>query len=191
MIKIKTKYLIILLTAFLSKSIIAQNTWSEGINNTKSGQFKCQITKNNISVKKVIDDKRTDLPLIMTEGEDVRCYINSEKEFTSILKETFDNKKLKQLSSKNEKLHFLFTLSKDGEIISITFRLGPNTTINAEEVNYIDTQMKKRVKFKVVRENIPSEPHTNMFYQKIKFEEVLAGEIKRLKEIEIEGKKYW
>ena len=55
----------------------------------------------------------------------------------------------------------------------------------------IDTQMKKRVKFKVVRENIPSEPHTNMFYQKIKFEEVLAGEIKRLKDIEIEGKKYW
>jgi len=192
LITTKTKYLIILLIAFLSKSIIAQNIWNEGINNTKSGQFVCKAYKstNTIFVKKTVNDERVNYKLKMEKGESVKAFINSEKDFSSVLKSVFDNKRIKELISSDEKFEIIFTLDSNGNPIQITFRLNSNTTLTPYELNKIDEQIKLKIKFKIKRDFPRKDDHINMFFHRIKFEELLSGEIKSLKENEEEGKKY-
>lgn len=181
---------IILLT---NNSIYAQNIWTEGVNNTKSGQFVCKMysSTNTITVKKSVTDERVNYKLKMEKGESVKVFINSEKDFSAILKSVFDNKRIKELISSDEKLELLFALDSDGNPIQITFRLISSTAITPYELNEIDEQIKSKIKFKIKRDFPRKDDHINMFFHRIKFDELLNGEIKSLKENEEEGKRYW
>ena len=177
----------------LTKSIYAQNIWNEGINNTKSGQFVCKVynSTNTITVKKTVNDERVNYTLKMEEGESVKAFINSEKDFSSILKSVFDHTRIKELVLSDEKFEIIFTLDSDGNPIQTTFRLNLKTTLTPYELNEIDEQIKSKIKFKIKRDFPRKDDHINMYFQRIKFVELLSGEIKSLKENETEGKKYW
>lgn len=190
---IKVKSAIIFLLIFLTNNTYSQNYWEEGVINTKSGQFKCSYSKNTsgLSIKKIVNDERASLPLGCNDNASTKVYINSAKEINLILTETFGDARLKELLKISEKFDMLFTLDKDGAPIQMTFRLNSNTTMTPEELSLIDERIKVKVRFKVVRDIPCSSPHTNMFFLRIKFDEVLSGEIKSLKENEEEGKRYW
>lgn len=190
---IKLKSVLICLLIFFTNYTYSQNNWEEGMNNTKNGQFKCSYSKNTsgLSIKKIVNDERTSLPLGCNDNASTKVYINSAKEINLILTETFGDERLKQLLKLNEKFDFLFTLDQDGIPIQITFRLNSNTTMTPEELSLIDERIKKKIRFKVVRDIPCNSPHTNMFFLRIRFDEVLSGEIRSLKENEEEGKKHW
>ncbi|MDX9697454.1 MAG: hypothetical protein RBT49_16810 [Bacteroidales bacterium] len=167
----------IIFTTYLSN---AQSKWDTLEKSTKSNTYTCTILSDNENV--FINNKKFEKSL-----KDRKQYDNDINEYSSVkLKShdiflkaftmTFATKRISQLAFNEESLLVSIIVDENAHIISANFSLNRNSSLSIEEIEKLEDELLKNVKFEIIGKKI-TEPIFYDWFSPVSFKEIEKGEI--------------
>jgi hypothetical protein len=179
-VSIIIRYSLLILVLFITKGIQAQNAWDSTQKCTKSNAYKCTILSDNESV--FINNKKFEKNLIGKKqyDNDINEYssakLKSHDSFLKAFTATFAAKRISQLAIKEESILVSINVDENAHIISTNFSFNKNSTLSIEELERLEDELLKNVKFEIVGKKI-TEPIFYDWFSQVSFKEVEKGEI--------------
>jgi len=192
-IKNKMKYINIILLLFIllnSFTLRAQNKESKWEIKGKESTFIGYGSRIGKSQGKLIlyHNKKYDIDKITENREPVSLStfilyrIDNHDKYLNVFKNVFTEKRIKELAANNEIMDVAFLLDEKGQIMTIDYTLLANSNITANELEELEKELLDNISFKVINE---IEPNSYGFFSiKTRFEQVMKGEIKAIRENE-------
>jgi hypothetical protein len=181
----------ILLLLFHNITCFAQYKWKQGELSTKEGVYNVEFSESkNIAFSRKEKDPGYYLEL-GTSPETGMVYINilSAKEMIEIFNEAFSLQKLEMMAKVEKSISLGITINEKGIPIDVNFYIRQNSLVTPDELIYIDREILKRVRYKIRRQKPFGKPCSYSTGARIKFEDIINGEIPALSRSEELGKK--
>ncbi|MGE0087942.1 MAG: hypothetical protein AB7S50_00520 [Bacteroidales bacterium] len=172
------KSVIVIILLFSTNNLFSQNKWDLSEIKTKNNTYKSYVANNAIYINNLKFDSdqkdRKQYDIENNEYSYIKLY--SHDDFLKGFKETFTTERISYLASKGERIIVFFDINENAEVISIGFSLDKETNLSIEELENLETQILRNVKFCVVGKKITNP----IFYSwsiRIFFKEIEKGEI--------------
>ncbi len=188
------KIFLFIATLFTVNKTVGQQYWKDSLVMTKSSSYKVRGGANEptIIVERNVFDSKLELPFgISDEKGGASLYINSEKEFYKIFSQVFTPEKLKKITEVENRIYIGAIVDEEGIPVKFHYIINKHSLIAPDDIEKLDSLLKEKIRFKIVRKTPFGEPCVYPFSHILKFDELKNGEFPLLKRNELEGKKYW
>lgn len=171
---------LLILILLVTNNLCAQSKWDTLEKSTKSNTFKCTILSDNKHVfinNEKFEKRSTDRKLYDNDiNEYSSVKLKSHDIFLKAFTTTFATKRISQLAFNEESLLVSIIVDENAHIISANFSLNRNSSLSIEEIEKLEDELLKNVKFEIIGKKI-TEPIFYDWFSPVSFKEIEKGEI--------------